>query len=238
MRKKPIYNLISNDPPANWKDEGIIVYTIFGSINLKKFSFGFKKQERIVDDNGTYYTSRLNFSVPSDIYIYVRLDSSLDWRWSLQYEAILTKDEKDRSSLYGNVEYGNSMTGPFFSKAGLHSTYGDVLPNSMEFKVIRFQAKLYDKLDDNKHSFGLNIELSQPDNAEEKNQWLPITIDPDITNPPPGGQSLQKMTAEVVSQTVQEFLTAIDTEAEGSRTDVTENIGYLSGDVGLMEPSD
>ncbi|HEX8468840.1 MAG TPA: nucleotide synthetase [Allosphingosinicella sp.] len=109
--------------------------------------------------------------IEADCTIIISLDGSKSWSWSTTLDAITTKE--DYTLLYGELMY--KMPDGSFKKR----RSGD----KTRYTTIKFVSRLNaDIVDHGEHGFSLNIDLIQA-NAK----ILPITLDPDIKNPPPDG---------------------------------------------------
>ena len=85
--------------------------------------------------------------------------------FSKEMEAITTKDEL--TAFYGGLEYDG---------------YDEKLDR---YRIVRFAAR-YNRggKKDTTHSFNLNVDFLQQF-CDTGPRWIPLTIDPDIKNPPP-----------------------------------------------------
>jgi hypothetical protein len=112
-------------------------------------------------------TRLLDLGVWSDCFINIRLDDSMAWRWSTDYDAITTKD--DFREYYFYLRYlkdEKDYARPDF-------------PKGETCKQISFGAKWdSDGPKGQTHGFSLNLEIGYEDGT-----YLPITIDPDLRNP-------------------------------------------------------
>lgn len=130
-----------------------------------------------------------NVSINEDCTITVILNSGATesdqkwWRFSDRYDAITTKEEL--RDFYGDLQY--------------HDDNAIRLLNDCSSPIIGYR-KISFKVKHNKHGrhgsshgFSINVDLLQTDPTDPKNEdrsaweWLPITIDPEIKNPPPTG---------------------------------------------------
>ena len=98
------------------------------------------------------------------------LSDQIAWRWSDEFDAITTKEPREQ--FYGYLEYSENAA--YSVMVGIERK---------GFRRVSFYAKS-DKngIKGTVHGFSLNVDLQQADGS-----WLPITIDPDIKNPPPIG---------------------------------------------------
>ncbi len=114
----------------------------------------------------------------------IKLAGSKFWRFSNQYDAITTKEEL--SDLYGKLTYERD-------DAICLDPNDDPLDPKAEiigYRQISFIVKENKGgRDGTTHEFNINLDLLQtsPNESDRlKWQWLPITIDPEIKNPPTG----------------------------------------------------
>ncbi|NMW32965.1 hypothetical protein HKD42_12920 [Altererythrobacter sp. RZ02] len=100
------------------------------------------------------------------------------WRFSNQYDAITTKEEL--RDFYGKLKY-------LPDEAITHPDNDDII---LGYRKVSFVIKHNrDGRMGSSHGFSINIDLlqSDPDSNPDDWEWLPITIDPEIKNPPGGG---------------------------------------------------
>lgn len=89
--------------------------------------------------------------------------------FSKEYDAITTKG--DFSSYYGGL------------------AYDDYDPERDRYRRVSFLARANKRgKRGTRHPFNLNVDLHQPGS---KLEWIPISIDPDIKNPPPWPQDMR-----------------------------------------------
>jgi hypothetical protein len=125
------------------------------------------------------FDPKLDIYIDSDCVIELTLIDK-NWKWSNKFQAITTK--KPRSSIYKSLRY--------IDKRGAEVEW---TPNMTdEYRSIRFYALLQSGPSIG-HGFCLNV-----DYAMLGAQWLPVTIDPDIINPRPGGQLLRSLLGGVI----------------------------------------
>ena len=102
------------------------------------------------------------------------------WRWSDCCDGITTKEPL--ADYYGGIEYSEDPETHIFENENVVCG-GKTESKSLfsGYSVMSFYAK-FDKsgVPGRNHGYNLNIELKQP-----SGKWLPITIDPDMKNPPP-----------------------------------------------------
>ncbi|HYE26774.1 MAG TPA: nucleotide synthetase [Allosphingosinicella sp.] len=161
-------------PPPNWST-GILFKRLLQLSPETGRGLVFKYAKMTTDP----YNLSLSVDEPTIIELTLDTVNDANWRWSEKLEAITTKF--DYSILYGEIEYKQND--------GSFKTTKQAGYNCM---VIRFKARpnkyggttanpLLHHPDKN-HGFSLNIDILQPDGS-----ILPITLDPDIKNPPPDG---------------------------------------------------
>jgi hypothetical protein len=102
-------------------------------------------------------TGEYYLAVTNDTILTIALASNLDWRWAQNQTAVTTK--ADNSSRYAVI---GGFDDPIGNSITLHcKARGGNVPKT--------------------DSFSLSVDLKQ-----SRGSFLPITIDPDIRNPPPG----------------------------------------------------
>lgn len=101
-------------------------------------------------------------SIEGDCEVLVELKGAQVY-FSKEHDAITMKD--DYTSFYGGL------------------TYGDYDPEADRYRSVSFYAR-FNKTGkcDTSHPFNINVDLYQ---RGGKPEWVPISIDPDIKNPPP-----------------------------------------------------
>lgn len=139
----------------------------------------------MTDDNGSAVTEanapiiheelssgRSHISVKNNTEITIKLKSNKKWRFSNLYDAITTKEEL--TQFYGKLTYDRTHV----------IKDGNVI---VGHQAVMFYAK-YDDVGrvGTSHGFSINIDLLQSGTVGQ-GVWLPITIDPEIKNPPGGG---------------------------------------------------
>ena len=133
--------------------------------------------EKILDHiEGRYF-----INIRNDSMITFLLSKKTMWRWSDSGDGITTKEPL--SDLYGYIRYGQeSETHIFEDKEIIVDCEPQRSLLFSGYRAMSFLAKL-DRfgVPGRNHGFNLNVELKQP-----KGGWLPVTIDPDMKNPPPG----------------------------------------------------
>lgn len=150
----------------------------------KNFSITYQTKSNIrctpsIEPESTYETDALDFAIWAKfmrIEIYLHgAPKGVKWRWSRKLDAFTTKDKK-RTKHYGHLHYKSEEISSEWTKADdwiqLDGLYA-------ESKVIMFEAKQKKVRKKESHPYSLNIEIQQSDG-----KWLPITIDPDVRNPP------------------------------------------------------
>ena len=100
---------------------------------------------------------KYHLAITRDTILTIVLSNDIDWRWHQGQAAITTKD--DKSSIYAVV---GGFDDPISDRIALHC---------------KARGGTSEKVD----SFSLSVDLKQ-----SKGSYLPVTIDPDIRNPPPG----------------------------------------------------
>ncbi len=119
----------------------------------------------------------VNFEIVEDSYVLIELYENYKWRFSQEFAGMVMKNKADRK-FYGELRYAEKPEGPFYCKSEIR--------DGMSIRYLRFVAK-YNKLPKGQfatHPYCLNMEFLMDGNGEE---WVPITLDPDIENPPHGG---------------------------------------------------
>ncbi len=109
------------------------------------------------------------------------------WRWSTSLDAFTTKDSA-RTAHYGHLHYKENPGSNQWVKA---DEWVDARGLYLPATSVQFKAKQKGGSKKDYHAFSLNLELLQPNG-----QWLPITIDPDVRNPPTGSDKLTKARIE------------------------------------------
>lgn len=141
------------------------------------------------DDNGAVITAeadapiiheelssgRSHISVKKNTQITIKLASSKKWRFSSEYDAITTKEEL--TQFYGKLTWDRTV---IIEDAGKFAGH----------QAVMFYAK-YDDVGriGSSHGFSINIDILQS-GTPASGVWLPITIDPEIKNPPGSGNQL------------------------------------------------
>ncbi len=125
-------------------------------------------------------SGRSHISIKKDTQITIKLAASKKWRFSSLYDAITTKEEL--TQFYGKLTYDRAS----------------VIEDSGQFaghQAVMFYAK-YDDVGriGSSHGFSINIDLLQS-GTPASGVWLPITIDPEIKNPPGSGGQLARKDA-------------------------------------------
>jgi hypothetical protein len=153
--------------PPDWASTStircVLDFAIFDTTGL---SFFYKDIVTVPDDDDDEF-EKMNIDVKKDVTIIVDLEPTKKWRWSTKLQAITTK--KRYEDFYGKLLY---------KRGAIYRPRPD--DETWETYSIQFLAGLNGNLFDAVHGFSLNIDLQQPDG-----KWLPITLDPDIKNPPP-----------------------------------------------------
>lgn len=109
------------------------------------------------------------------------LSENTMWRWSDSMDGITTKSRL--SDFYGYIRYvEDAKTHIFEEQAVMVDGKAEESSFFSGYRAMSYLAKL-DKfgLPGRIHGFNLNVDLKQPNGG-----WLPVTIDPDMKNPPPG----------------------------------------------------
>lgn len=153
--------------------------------------------------------SKLDLSVPPKFNVIFRLflDHDIKWRWSNSLDAVVTKNAV-LDQYYGDLKYCTQKHNEssynfddrtnFSSNANLHG--------------IEFKARCSGNIDPLFHGICLNIDLRQPDikiGTAFAENWLPVSIDPDIKNPPPDETLFVFVDGEVSADTKGSFSPAI-----------------------------
>ncbi|MED5546860.1 MAG: nucleotide synthetase [Pseudomonadota bacterium] len=153
----------------NYKQYGLAPF--FDSLSLEQSarSVVYKvtlavREDKVVLSCRDADTGKDYIEITEDCFVTVQLDGDQLF-FSDAYEAITTKEEL--SSYYGGLVYAD------YDKA-----YG-------RYKTVQFKARFnaggkYGTI----HPFNINVDLLQED-AKGNRRWTGISIDPDITNPPP-----------------------------------------------------
>jgi hypothetical protein len=132
------------------------------------------------------FTENLDFGI-WDKYTVIEMHlteitDEINWRWSSKLDAFTTKDI-DRSHIYGDLHYkANPSESDWISADDwfLQQQQQQQQQHQKTAKSIKFHAKRQPYVNGiGYHAFNLNIEIKQSDG-----KWLPITIDPDVRNPP------------------------------------------------------
>lgn len=115
----------------------------------------------------------VDFGITEDSYVVIELSDQFAWRYSQQFAGIVLKNKAD-TKFYGKLEYSQTLEGPYFRKKKF--------PKGESVRFLRFVAKLNTgtKGESARHPYCLNMEFKM-DGA--RNEWVPMTLDPDMTNP-------------------------------------------------------
>ncbi|MGB3721437.1 MAG: nucleotide synthetase [Pacificimonas sp.] len=116
----------------------------------------------------------VDFDIRKNSYVVIELFEKFEWRYSQEFAGVVLKNKADRK-FYGKLEYAESLAGPYHPKSDF--------PPGKAIRFLRFAAK-FNKLPDGegaKHPYCLNMEFRM--NGAET--WIPMSLDPDINNPPP-----------------------------------------------------
>jgi hypothetical protein len=160
---------LHKDKPSNWQPEFTIrrMLTYYEDPgNSRRLIFELREDGE--DDTLTSGASRLDLDVRGDTEFFLRLDPDKDWFWSVKLDAITTKKRNDQ--FYRDILY--ERNGDFEERED---------GEGWRTKAIRFLAVHNSAGPPARHGFSLNIDLVITDAVT-----LPITLDPDIRNPPPG----------------------------------------------------
>lgn len=135
-----------------------------------------------------------NVSINKDCIVTIILNDCDDdsnqkwWRFSDKYDAITTKEEL--RDFYGDLRY--------LPEKAIHIDANDPESPIIGYRKISFSVK-HNKhgRQGSSHGFSINVDLLQtvPKSGDDRSnwEWLPITIDPEIKNPPPtGGDKLSE----------------------------------------------
>ena len=155
--------------PNAYSDTGLIIRcNIDFEYDDRTGQLGFFYRARVSKPGKpTDLTDILNIDVHADVVIEIRLSRDKIWYWSSTLDAITTKKKYDQ--FYGELLYEDEN--------GVFRPSGPI----KKCRAIRFVAAKNDiDVNDDSHGFSMNIDLMQPDG-----KLLPITLDPDIKNPPP-----------------------------------------------------
>lgn len=106
----------------------------------------------------------LGFEIQRDCTIIFMLDPNLQSRWSRQYYFITGK--RNYSALYGDAEFIDDFNFSIKAKFNAAGTNSD------------------------RQQINLNIDYGQSHDGQGGWKYVPITIDPDVGNPRPGGGNL------------------------------------------------
>lgn len=146
------------------------------------YSANSNPNEKTAEINNSYKSDALDFSIwdkRMTVEMYLEdTPNGIEWRWSRIMDGFTTKD-KFRWLYYGGLHYKKDKNSPDWVKA---PDWVDKTNNDGYYKPSRalmFKAKLSNDRKDPLHAFSLNIEIKQ-----DNGKWLPITIDPDVRNPP------------------------------------------------------
>ena len=135
----------------------------------KKFlSFKLLKQSAGIDPDGT---GPMDIVIKEDCEIRIELDDSTEWHWPDEYAAITTK--RDFTAFYKDLKY--SSDGKYFRFYDEENKYYKY--RHISFLAVRNMSGGPKGVD---HPFNFTINLVNSDGTV-----LPISIDPDIRNPPP-----------------------------------------------------
>jgi hypothetical protein len=116
----------------------------------------------------------LSLAVIKNCCIIVELANDKHWRWSNVYQGITTKC--DHADLYFDLQYSEDGNNWSNWVNGISGNY----------RFVKIKAKQKQDIPENTselHGFSFNIELLIPEDAGDREYWLPITLDPDIINP-------------------------------------------------------
>jgi hypothetical protein len=184
MRRYFNQRQIKLDRPSHWngkKEKFIKIYlnmdSNIGITYTTKTNVG---PTTILENQPDYVTDALDFAIWKKymrVEIYLnRAPSNIEWRWSRKLDAFTTKDSS-RHPHYGDLHYkvDDDSDDNSWVKAR-RWLRGDLYKES---KAIMFRAKQAGGREPGYHAYSLNIEIKQSDG-----RWLPITIDPDVRNPP------------------------------------------------------
>ena len=184
-------------PPPTWVWQRTITRILTfeeGPGGRLAFTYKHGVLDEIDDDDPI--TKVLNILVDKHAEVIIELDENKAWRWSHRYDAITTK--KDYTNLYGELWYWHPVDMQYVPRPG------DVLP--FDCRKIRFKVRDNEDYShqDDIQGFSLNIELLQPNG-----KYLPITVDPDIKNPPTG-QTLERLKNDINAVVEEERYLAAD----------------------------
>ncbi len=165
-------------PPQDWSSQNQTIMQLYlretGDLNITYFS------NTTLPGENRQYTTELDFAIWHDfviVEIYLtEITNNIEWRWSTSLDAFTTKNA-DRREFYSDLHYKENADSRNWVKA---KDWIDEKGNYKPSKAISFKAKKQKKESSENHPFSLNIEIKQ-----KNGKWLPVTIDPDVRNPPP-----------------------------------------------------
>ena len=143
------------------------------NLTMTQIDRGVKILEEV---DGRYF-----LNIENDSLITFLLCKKTMWRWSDSSDGITTKEPL--SDFYGYIRYSKeSDTHIFEEKDVCIDGKTETSSHFSGYRAMSFLAKL-DRfgVPGRNHGFNLNVEFKQA-----KGGWLPVTIDPDMKNPPPG----------------------------------------------------
>lgn len=133
-----------------------------------------------VGSSNDYQTDALDFAIwASRMTVEMYLEDTPDgveWRWSRTLDGFTTKDIF-RRRYYGHLHYKENKNDKKWIRAP--KWLDDQKKYYRPSKALMFKALRAGGKEEGFHAFSLNIEIKQKDG-----KWLPITIDPDVRNPP------------------------------------------------------
>jgi hypothetical protein len=161
---------LNKDKPAGWTPKWVIrrmLTYLTDPGNPRRLIFQLNRDGP--DNTEGSGAALLDLDVRDNTEFFLSLDPAKDWFWSVEFDAITTKAKHDR--FYGDILY--ERDGAFEER---------IDGKGWRTKKICFYA-LHNKNGPlgTRHSFSMNIDLILTDALH-----LPITLDPDIKNPPPG----------------------------------------------------
>ncbi|WP_438729790.1 nucleotide synthetase [Parasphingorhabdus sp. DH2-15] len=182
MRRYFNQRQIKLDRPSHWNEKKEKSIKLFVNMD-SDIGITYETETEVTgttaqEDQNDYVTDALDFAIWAKymrVEIYLnRAPANIEWRWSRKLDAFTTKDSS-RHWYYGDLHYKTDNDDKTWVKA--RKWLRDDLYK--ESKAIMFRAKQAGGSKPGYHAYSLNIEIKQSDG-----RWLPITIDPDVRNPP------------------------------------------------------
>lgn len=159
-RIMPIHQYISNDKfeTGTFKDIGAVVNV---TVVYVPASEGFGQFYYDVEYHGfdhefpSQRNPDMNFGIPGDCTVNIKLQDPQNWRWSKQYYALTAK--KSLTKIYKDYSFDEKT------------------------QTVTFKAKM-DKMPPKKYYFIMNVDILQKESSAEY-KWLSVSIDPWVLNP-------------------------------------------------------